>query len=215
MSGRSKVPRKPPRPLEWGESDIATSATDQALWRIHKTSGPYPTAWDDYLSHGPLCGMRWDPHPVGPPEDHPDCAVLYAAYDLETCLAEVFQAGRRVDTTRAGPYATAWFPARALRLLDLTGDWPMRMGAAHALLSTPKSTCRNWAHAIASAPQNATLPIEGLLARSTVTGKDMPVLFAASRAALTAAPAFTSPLDGPKMFTLADNFAARYKWTIT
>lgn len=214
MSGRSIVPRKPPRPLEWDESDIATSVTDKALWRIHKTRGPYPTAWDDYRNYGPLRGMRWDPHPVGPPKDHPAYAVLYAAYDLHTCLAEVFQAGRRIDTRRAAPYATAWFPARPLRLLDLTGDWPMRMGGAHALLSAPKSTCRNWAHEIATARQNATLPLDGILARSTVTGRDMPVLFAPSRAALTAAPAFTSSLDGPKMFTLVDTFADRYKWSI-
>lgn len=214
MSGRSKVPRKPPRPLEWDESDTAISATDQALWRIHTTRGPYPTAWDDYRNYGPLRGMRWDPHPVGLPKDHPAYAVLYAAYDLHTCLAEVFQAGRRIDTRRAAPYATAWFPARPLRLLDLTGDWPMRMGGAHALLSAPKSTCRNWAHEIATARQNATLPLDGILARSTVTGRDMPVLFAPSRAALTAAPAFTSPLDGPKMFTLVDTFADRYKWSI-
>lgn len=215
MTGRSKVPQHPPRPLEWEESDIAESDPSQAIWRIHKTGGAYPTAWNDYRSFGPLRGMRWDPHPPGPPADNPDYAVLYAASDLETCLAEVFQVAERIDTTGARPYATAWFPTRPLRLLDLTGDWPMRMGAAHALLSAPRSTCRNWAHAIWSASQASTLPIDGLQVRSTVNGKDMPVLFASSRAALTAAPAFTSPLGGPKVLTLVDNFATLCGWTIT
>lgn len=201
--------------MQWDESDILTCNNRQVLWRIHKTRGPYPTAWNDYRTFGPLPGQRWDPHPLGQSEDHADCGVLYAAYDLPTCLAEVFQAGNRIDTSGASPYATAWSPTRPLRLLDLTGDWPLRMGAAHALLFGPRPTCRNWAHAIWVTSCAADQPLDGLQVRSTVTGKNMPVLFTTSRDALPGAPAYTSPLDGPKMFTIADHFADRHQWTIT
>lgn len=215
MTGRSKVPQRPSRPLEWDAADVLTRGVDQVLWRIHKTRGAYPTAWNDYRMVGPLPGLRWDPHPPGQPANHHGCGVLYAAYDLNTCLAEVFQAGNRIDTTGSSPYATAWNLTRPLRLLNLTGDWPMRMGAAHALLSAPRSTCKNWAHAIWEASRTSNHPVDGLDVRSTVTGKNMPVLFSASQSALPAAPDFTSPLDGPKVLTLVDHFADRYQWTVT
>lgn len=42
----------------------------------------------------------------------------------------------------------------------------------------------------------------------------MAVLFAASQDALPAAPAFTSPLNGPVVFTVASKFAIDNGWTL-
>lgn len=157
--------------------------------------------------------MRWDPHPE-PVTSHPNCAVLYTAYDLETCIGEVFQDRERIDTVAASPFATSWSPTRTLQLLDLTQGWPLRMGESHALLSAPKPTCRNWEHAIWETALLNEVELDGLQVRSTLTGQEMAVLFAASQDSLPAAPAFTSPLNGPVVFTVASKFAFHNRWTL-
>lgn len=82
-------------------------------------------------SYGPLRDMRFDPHPDGPPRASEE-GVLYTAGDIATALAEIYQRTRIIDTTTGTPYLTGWRPTRLLRLLDLTGDWPVRAGASHA-----------------------------------------------------------------------------------
>lgn len=197
--------------MEWEDDDFV--ARDVVLWRIHRTSGPYPASWDDFRSHGPLPSMRWDPHPE-PVAEHDQYSVLYTAYDLKTAAAEVFQQGRRIDTLTSAPYATSWSPARPLRLLDLTGSWPLRQGASHALLSAPKSSCRNWSRAICDEASAAGIALDGLEVRSTLTGERMAVLFAGSGDAMPAAPAYTSPLDGPMIFTALHKVATEINYSI-
>lgn len=212
MSPTAKVPRTPRRPVGWEEDDFVNR--DVVLWRIHRTSGPYPTAWSSFRSYGPLPSMRWDPHPE-PVGVHDQYGVLYTAYDLKTATAEVFQQGRRIDTLTAAPYATSWTPTRPLRLLDLTGLWPLRQGASHALLSAPEPSCRNWARAICDDASAAGIELDGLEVHSTLTGEPMAVLFAGSGAALPAAPAYTSPLDGPMIFTALHSIASDIGYSIT
>lgn len=89
---------------------------------------------------------RWDPHPE-PPADQPSHGVLYAASDVTTSLAEVFQ-GRRSLTLSDDRALAGWEPTRALRLLDLTGTWAVRNGASASLHAADKSTCRAWAREI-------------------------------------------------------------------
>ncbi|MCT2300220.1 RES family NAD+ phosphorylase [Dietzia cinnamea] len=199
--------------MEWDDTDIVTVNPGTALWRIHRTGGPFPSAWSDYRFYGPLPGMRWDPHPA-PTAAHTDCAVLYTAYDLPTCIAEVSHPAGLVDTVTASPFATSWSPTRPLRLLDLTRQWPLRMDATHALMFAPRSTCRNWAHEIWKTARSEGKQLDGLEVQSTVTGSNMAVLFSDSQNALPAAPAFTSPLSGPMVFTIAANLAARVQWPI-
>lgn len=212
MTPTPKVPRTPRRPLDWEDDDFVTR--EVVLWRIHRTSGPYPAAWDDFRSFGPLPSMRWDPHPE-PLTEHDQYGVLYTAYDLKTAAAEVFQQGRRIDTLTASPYATSWSPARPLRLLDLTGLWPLRQGASHALLSAPKPSCRNWARAIRDESFTAGIDLDGLEVRSPLTGERMAVLFATSFDTIPAAPAYASPLDGPMIFTALHKIATEISYSIS
>lgn len=80
---------------------------------------------------GPGRRMRFDPHL--PPPRVQDRGVCYTAFDLPTAIAEVFQETRAVNLRRGAPWLTAWLPSRPLRLLDLTGLWPLRNGASHAI----------------------------------------------------------------------------------
>lgn len=198
MSPSPKVPRSPAAGLRWGSSDLTVRRP--TLWRIHRTHGPQPSGWDSFRTYGPIDGMRWDPHPE-PQGEYPQHGVLYAACDLPTALAEVFQEQRRIDTVTGRPYATSWTPTRDLTLLDLTAGWPLRAGAAHALLSAPRSTCRAWARAITEHPDTTGQAIDGLWVQSTLTGTAMPVLAPPAATTFPIRPAFSRSLDDAVVLT--------------
>ena len=122
-----KAPRTPPHELTRDAGDLVEYTG--VLWRVHRTVGLHVLPWNLFRTYGPLTSMRWDPHPG----EHPAAGtggVLYAAGDIATCLAEVYQTTRLVDTGSGAPALTAWTPLRALRLLDLTGTWALRNTAS-------------------------------------------------------------------------------------
>ena len=151
---------------------------------------------------GPHPRCRWDPHPL-PTGEHPDCGVLYTAGDLLTCAAEVFADTRVIDTRSDMPLLQVWEATRPLRLLDLTSTWALRNGASVSLDSAPRSTCRAWARAI-----RIQLPdVDGLRARSTMTGGEMTVLFSPARNSLPALPRDTAPLADATLYALLKTLA--------
>lgn len=189
-----KVPRRPPAPLTRNPEDLV--AYSGPLWRIAATVGPHVLKWDALRAFGPLRTMRWDPHRP-PPSVQPDRAVTYVAPDVVTVVAERFQKYRELDPNTGAPYLYGFLPTRPLELLDLTGDWPIRNGAAHSLNAAPKSTCRAWAAAIL----DRWPTLDGLQCRSTMDGRVTFVLFPASVSAYPANPDFAAPL------TQGDTFA--------
>lgn len=185
----AKNPRTPPGPLAREDSDVVSF--ERPLWRVRATDGPYALPWNVLREYGPVSTMRWDPHPA-PVRAHPGVGVGYAAPDLVTVIAEVFQKNRQVKRT-GSLELVGWKPTRPLRLLDLTGSWLVRNGASHSLSSGPKSVCRAWSRQI-----HVTWPdLDGLLAPSTLTGRPMVVLFAPAASAFPVAPAFARLLNDP------------------
>lgn len=189
MTRTPKVPSVPPAELVLERRDVV--ARRLPLWRIHIVSGPYPIRWNALRTFGPLHTARFDPHP--PPQgDHPGYGVADTAFDIATCAAEVFQASRTIALTDEYD-VTGWTPSRDLQLLDLTDTWPLRNHASNSLASWKRPTCRAWAAAIRD-----TWPhLDGLVSRSTMTGREMVTLFEPSRTALPPAPSFRRPLDHP------------------
>jgi RES domain-containing protein len=179
------------------------------LWRIHRTQGGHVLAWNQLRSYGPLPSMRWDPHP-GPQPSWTAEGVLYAAADVATSLAEVYQTTRVIDTRAGAPTLTAWQPHRSLRLLDLSGTWLLRNSAAAALLAAPRSTCPRWARAIYT-----TWPeLDGLYVPSTMTGRPNVVLFNAAADSLPTMPSFSRPLTHPLVWSIAQAAAAEIGYHI-
>ena len=128
---------------------------------------------------------------------------MYAAADLATAHAEVFQRTRVVDTVSFLPQVTAWRPTRPLRLLNVTKTWALRNGAA-ALGAAPHSTCRAWARAI-----RATWPdLDGLAAASTMTGGRTIVLWNPAANSFPNAPEFSRALSHPILKVAASRIAA-------
>lgn len=203
---RPKVPRRPPDRLTKEPGDVVDYTG--ILWRVHRTTGEHVRPWNELRTYGPLPSMRWDPHPGRQP-DHPD-GVLYAASDVTTTLAEVYQPTLRIDTRAGVPRLTAWEPTRPLQLLDLSGTWLLRNAASAALLAAPRSICRRWARAI-----YATWPeLDGLHAPSAMTGRINVILWTASADAMPAAPAFSRPLEQPLVWSLAQAAAVEIGYQI-
>lgn len=139
------------------------------LYRIyHRESRPGETfrrTWDAFRVYGPLPNARFDHHPEPPPGEGPregERGILYAAvgehdsYSGEhrgveaiiTCVAEVFQEERLVDTRLGSPHLAAFALAGDLELLDLTGSWPTRAGASMAINSGSRPRARRWSRDI-------------------------------------------------------------------
>jgi RES domain len=204
---KPKAPRTPPAPLIREPHDIADYTA--TLWRIHRTEGEHVLPWNTLRTYGPLPSMRWDPHPGAEPISTAE-GVLYAAADVATNLAEVYQTTRVIDTRAGAPTLTAWQPQRGLRLLDLSGTWLLRNSASAALLAAPRSTCRRWARAIYT-----TWPeLDGLYVPSTLTGRPNIVLWNAAADSIPTMPSFSRPLTHPLVWSIAQAAAAEIGYHI-
>lgn len=212
----AKNPLRPAVDLITGPGDILEY--DRALWRIYRTQGKHRQRWNQLRDFGPLKSMRWDPHPplpgragqkAQPTATQPDWTVGYASPDVETAFAEVFQQTRAIRLS-AAQSLVGWMPSRALRLLDLTGQWLLHNGASSSLASGRKDTCRNWSHTIAK-----TWPdLDGLYVRSGKNDKPSVVLYAHARDAFPADPQMARPLNSPVLAGTIRHAAASLEWPI-
>lgn len=125
--------------LRTGDVVVWTASTE--LWHIYKRGGKHPANWNALRRFGPV-DARFDHHEP-PPHDQAR-GILYLATLLGTCLAEVFQATKIIDRGRDQPWAVAHTARRPVRLLDLTGAWPTRVGASMLINDGPRVLSRAW-----------------------------------------------------------------------
>jgi hypothetical protein len=146
---------------------LITLPAGSALARVYYTSSAHPLEWNQFRSFGPL-NFRWDHHlttVAGEPREQ-GRTVYYAAANAVTCLAEVFQATRRIDRVYQAPWLVVFNTLRALSLLDLTGDFATRMGASMEIHSGSRGRARGWARDLYEAFADA----EGLVCASPMHG---------------------------------------------
>lgn len=116
------------------------------LARVYYTDSAHPLAWNSFRHAGPV-NARWDHHLAGP-DGAPviqERGIYYAAFDVKTCLAEVFQDTRRIDRAYQAPWLVVFDTVAPLRILDLSGDFATRMGASMAIHSGSRVRARAWA----------------------------------------------------------------------
>jgi hypothetical protein len=116
------------------------------LSRVYFTSSGHPMAWRDFRSFGPL-NFRWDhlrSTAAGAPCEQ-ERGVLYAAATVLTSLAEAFQVTRRIDRGYQTPWLVVFKTLAPVVLVDLTGDFAIRMQAPMALQSGSRVRARAWA----------------------------------------------------------------------
>ena len=142
-------------------------AAGTKLARVYFSRGSHPQAWDQLRYFGPL-NSRWDHH-VPDVAGHPlaqERGIYYAARDAKTCLAEVFQATRRIDRVFQAPWLVVFETLASLKLLDLTGDFPTRMGASMAIHSGSRGRARGWARDL----YEAYPEVQGILYSASMRG---------------------------------------------
>jgi hypothetical protein len=125
---------------------LYTLPAGTTLARVYYSRSFYAQAWNQFRFYGPL-NSRWDHHlpdAAGGPT-HQGRGIYYAARDAKTCLAEVFQATRRIDRVFQAPWLVMFETMAPVVLLDLTGDFATRMGASMAIHSGHRAKARGWA----------------------------------------------------------------------
>jgi hypothetical protein len=137
------------------------------LARVYYARGPHPQSWNQCRYVGPL-NSRWDHHvPDGSGNPRAqERGIYYAAAAAKTCLAEVFQATRRIDRVFQAPWLVVFETQATLKLLDLSGDFATRMGASMAIHSGHRGRARRWARDL----YDAYPEIQGILYAASMAG---------------------------------------------
>ena len=107
--------------------------------------------------------------------------MLYAACGetaVPTCLAEVFQSQRVIDTREGRPVLSVFDMVEPLVLLDLSGSFVTALGASTAIHSGSRPRARRWARQL----YEAYPALDGLLYCSSMYG-NAPALALSERAA--------------------------------
>lgn len=172
--------------------DVFVCPVGSFLWKIHFTASEHLIPWNRLRTWGPLEKSRWDPHPPPPGEKAP-LGSAYVAWDIRTCLAEVFQESQFVDTDLNTPYLTGFEAAREVNLAGLTDDWLLRVDSAAKVAYGPKAHTRAWARAI-----HETWPeLDGLLAPSVMVGGRSSVTVLWNDDVFPPRPGISVPLNSP------------------
>ena len=136
-----------------------------------------------------------------------DRGVLYAVAGddaIATCLAEVFQDTRLVDTRRNEPRLAAFALAEDVSLLDLGGKWPTVAGASANINSGPRPRCRRWSRTI----YDAYPKLMGLYYASSMNGNEPAVvLYERASKAIPRLPLFNRPLSDATLLLPLENKA--------
>ena len=199
----------PPERLARVPADVRALPAGTRLWRVYFRGGVFPSTWDAWRGFGPSARGRFDHHLLPPRVQ--ERAVYYAAGDLTTCLAEVFQEKRVLNLDRGEPWVVAFDTARPLRLLDLTGRWPTAAGASMAISSGVRARARRWSRAVYGAYPD----LDGLWYPSSIhANQPSALLYERARDALPAAPAFHRALADPAIRLPVLNAARRLNYAI-
>lgn len=197
----ARLPLPPERAVLVGQlhdEDVVAVHPATRLVRIFSAHSAHPQHWNSFRRTGPLPHGRFDPQQPGhggAAIDDPGNGVVYFGLSVRTSVAEVFQTTSVVDRHTRGPRLVVVRPTRTLRLLDLSGLWPTRVGASQEISSGPKKITQAWARAIREAFDD----LDGLWYRSSMDGGGPAVCLwdPPAAEALPAEPDVLLPLDHP------------------
>ncbi len=193
---------------------LRTLEAGATLWRIYKRGGRHPVLWNTFRTFGPLRTARFDHHLAG--EDgaphSQERKIYYAAAEIATCLAEIFQDTRTISRDHEEVSLVGFELRTDLTLLDLTGAWPTQAGASMALCSGPRSRSRSWSHAIYEAYPD----VQGLYYPSSMHANQPAVaLYERALAGIPPTPVFHRPLSDPALLSDLERVAQRLGYRLT
>ncbi|MFV2073559.1 MAG: RES domain-containing protein [Thermoanaerobaculales bacterium] len=196
------------RALGIGPAEEHTLVAGSRVWRIYFQTGQRPGLWNGFRGFGPT-DARFDHHP--PPAAIHTRKILYGAGQGRVCVAEVFQGTRTIDRRRRNPWLVAFEIVRDLRLLDLRGLWPTRVGASQAISSGSRRRAQRWSRRI----YEAFPGIQGLCYPSSMGG-GAPAFALYERAAdaIPATQSFHRALADPALHIPLENAAHQIGYAI-
>ena len=144
------------------------------LHRVYRRGGPFPTLWNDFRRYGPTAA-RFDHHL---PDERgrgrvQERAIVYAATDIPTAIAEVFQQRRAIDRALDAPWLVSAELARELVLLDLTDTFALRAGGSMKLVSGPTVYAQAWSRGF----HEAYPDVQGVRYPSSLTNRPVVALY--------------------------------------
>jgi hypothetical protein len=206
------VPQSPEPPAPGALAAIGAAwyglSVGTQLWRVFFRGTDHPATWNAFRTYGPV-DARFDHH--RPPACEQERGILYAATSPATCLAEVFQATRRIDVRLNEPWLVGFATTRPLRLLHLTGMWPTRVGASMAINTGPRARARRWSRGFYETIRDA----DGLVYASSMH-TNLPALALYERAgdALPPTPFMHRGLADPLLRVVLENAAAELGYDV-
>jgi len=183
---------------------------ETSLARIYFAAGSHPSRWARFRSFGPV-DARWDHHlpdsrGSGAEQSR---AILYCAPDIDTCVAEVFQATRRIDRARAAPWWVVFALREPVTLLDLRGAFAATIGASTGIHSGPRSRTRAWARELYEAYPN----VQGVHYGSSMNGHAPAIaLNERALAAMPPLPLFHRALNDDMLVDILQHIALRLSY---
>lgn len=170
--------------------------------------GRHPVLWNTFRTFGPLKTSRFDHHlpDEGGGPRLQDRGIYYAAMEIATCLAELFQDTRTIDRESEEVTLVGFELLRAVELLDLIGTWPTQARASMVLSSGPRSRSRLWSCAIYEAYPD----VQGLYYPSSMhANRPAIALYERAVSALAPVPLVHRPLSDPALLADLDRSAQR------
>lgn len=202
----------PPPPSSFGIGPVLRLLKrDDEVWRIYFQGGRHPTAWNEFRSYGPT-NSRFDHHTY--PKREQGRAIVYGSAGRQaivTCLAEVFQDTRHINTTDRDPWLCCFRLARGLKLLNTSSEWPVRAGGNMAINSGVRHRSREWSRAI----YRHYPEVEGIWYPSSLTNQPSVALYERALSALPAAVTLNLSLRDPSLFGDLTHAASRLGYTMS
>jgi hypothetical protein len=200
----TKLPNPPPRIDTPAETITIPEGT--LLWRIYRAGGRHPITWNGFRSYGPVATARFDHHDP-PPHVDPVRSIHYSSSDVDGAVAETFQDTRLIDRLHEEPWLAAFELEFDFVALDLTGTWPTRAGASHAIASGRRDTARAWSRRIWTQYTN----VDGIWYPSAMSGGARNLAaFERAESKLPNYPALNLPLSHPGLLADLNRIAARH-----
>nr|WP_298413271.1 RES family NAD+ phosphorylase [uncultured Halomonas sp.] len=186
----------------------------EQVYRLFFAGGEYPTNWDSFRYFGPTAS-RFDHHlPDGDGGAYEQSrGIMYLATGAEaipTCLAEVFQTARVIDTRSRTPVLCCFALEADVTLLDLTGAFATKLRAS-TIGGCDRALARRWAQRLYDAYPDT----DGILYTSSMyPGRPAIALFERGASAIATRPLFHRQLQDVALTSVIERIAQKIGYLV-
>lgn len=206
-----------PLPLEELRTLTPTTATlekGEQVYRLFFAGGEHPTTWDAFRHFGPTASRfdhhLLDTHGVAQEQSRGIMYLASGSQAIPTCLAEVFQTARIIDTRSRAPVLCCFALEADVTLLDLTGAFATKLRAS-TIGGCDRALARRWAQRLYDAYPDT----DGILHTSSMyPGQPAIALFERGAASLATRPLFHRQLQDLALTSVIEQTAQKIGYLV-